>query len=450
MPFDRAPLAAGEQTETLIEALSELRRAQHRHTGRSQLQCQRDPIESPDHFGDRGRVGVRDRENPTSPPPPARPADAPRRCSTPRPGHRNVAARAMARPRCVHRRCPNPRGSSRAPPAPDTAPRARAPTRPPRPAGARSCRAPTAALSVADSRPACPAGPHPVVASPRTPPRPRRPRRSGREPGPAPPATHRHETRARPRLPPGTPDGVLPTPPTPVNVTIRASRTSAASSATSRSRPTNELCCTGRLPGSASNDCNAGNSRASPGATTWNTSTGCARSRRRCSPRPIEFHRITELVTDELLHRTSRQHLTPVRDRHQTGGTIHRRAVVVTIPFFARAGVHTHANEELHPALVCLDRRWLAAPRPRHPARRRAGRTPRETHRRSSSPRGRDATRSRRARSRRDERARPSSPPGCSSHRPRRALEIGEQERHRPRRQLDHGTPNAGQDPPQW
>ena len=160
-----------------------------------------------------------------------------------------------------------------------------------------------------------------------------------------------------------------------------------------------------------------------------------------------EFHRITELVTNELLHRTSRQHLTPVRDRHQPGGTIHRRAVVVTIPFFARAGVHAHTNEELHPALarfardgsLRLDRgaQRLVGPG-EHPVKPIAGRLHHTTvMRRDRSPHDRVVT-SERGRHRL----------GLLFPQPRRALEIGEQERHRPRWQLDHGTPPAGVDPP--
>ena len=145
MAFDRAPLAPGEHTEPLVEPLRELRRAQHRDPGRGQLQRQRDPIEAPNHLGDRSRVGVGHREVRLHR---HRPLDQQTRRVAAQ--HRvpvtgTLAARAIARPRCVHRRYPNPRGSSRAPPAPDTAPPARAPTRPPRRAGARSCRAPTAA-----------------------------------------------------------------------------------------------------------------------------------------------------------------------------------------------------------------------------------------------------------------------------------------------------------------
>ena len=100
-------------------------------------------------------------------------------------------------------------------------------------------------------------------------PRPRRPRRC-RDPesGPARPTTCRARTEARPPRRPGTPVGVLPTPPMPVNVTMRVSRSNVAISATSRWRPTNEVCCTGRLPGCAPDDSSGGKTRVRPGATT--------------------------------------------------------------------------------------------------------------------------------------------------------------------------------------
>ena len=155
-----------------------------------------------------------------------------------------------------------------------------------------------------------------------------------------------------------------------------------------------------------------------------------------------QFHRITELVTHELLHRTSRQHLTPVRHRHQTGGTIHHRAVIVTIPFLARAAVDTHTNEESHPALgwligdrsLRLDRgtQRLVGPG-EHPEKPIPGRLHHTAVMRPDrNPQDRVVTSQRRP-----HRLRVLFPQS------RRALEIGEQERHRPRWQLDHDTPRA-------
>ena len=92
---------------------------------------------------------------------------------------------------------------------------------------------------------------------------------------------------------------VLPTPPTPVRVTTLPSASAAPTRARSRSRPTNELSCSGRFPGKASSDRSAGN-RPSP---TWNTRSGRSRSRRRCSPRSTKAvgcaSRTSSAVTSE-------------------------------------------------------------------------------------------------------------------------------------------------------
>jgi len=61
---------------------------------------------------------------------------------------------------------------------------------------------------------------------------------------------------------------VLPTPPTPVTVTRRVSRSAATSEATSSSRPTNEVSCTDRFPGTASSVRKGGNVVSRPGASS--------------------------------------------------------------------------------------------------------------------------------------------------------------------------------------
>ena len=79
---------------------------------------------------------------------------------------------------------------------------------------------------------------------------------------------------------------VLPTPPTPVNVTSRDARQHLRDRDTARRRaPRTTSPARGRFPGNASSDRNGGNSAGSPGAATWNTRSGRARSRSRCSPR---------------------------------------------------------------------------------------------------------------------------------------------------------------------
>ena len=79
---------------------------------------------------------------------------------------------------------------------------------------------------------------------------------------------------------------VLPVPPGPVSVTSRFAASSAPASASSRSRPTNDVSCVGRLFGRASSERSGGNSIRSPSATTWHSGCGSRRSFSRWSPRP--------------------------------------------------------------------------------------------------------------------------------------------------------------------
>ena len=78
---------------------------------------------------------------------------------------------------------------------------------------------------------------------------------------------------------------VLPTPPTPVSVTIRASRSVSATISSSCSRPTNDVSGSGRLPGFAARVCRGGNDSSSPAPVSWNARSGRERPRKRCSPR---------------------------------------------------------------------------------------------------------------------------------------------------------------------
>ncbi len=78
---------------------------------------------------------------------------------------------------------------------------------------------------------------------------------------------------------------VLPTPPTPVRVTRRWSASMPTSAVNSRSRPMNDVSCTGRFPGKASSERRGANSRSRPGPRTWKIRSAWARSRSRCSPR---------------------------------------------------------------------------------------------------------------------------------------------------------------------
>ena len=81
-------------------------------------------------------------------------------------------------------------------------------------------------------------------------------------------------------------DGVLPTPPTPINVTTRAGRSASTTSSTSSSRPTKASSWSGRFVGNASQTNATGKVRLEiRDARTWNTRSGSPRSRSRCSPR---------------------------------------------------------------------------------------------------------------------------------------------------------------------
>ena len=80
---------------------------------------------------------------------------------------------------------------------------------------------------------------------------------------------------------------VLPTPPTPVSVTIGCCRTRSTTRATSRSRPMSVERCAGRLFAHVSSPRTGGKRSGSSGWTTCHTRSGSVRSRSRWTPRSV-------------------------------------------------------------------------------------------------------------------------------------------------------------------
>lgn len=82
---------------------------------------------------------------------------------------------------------------------------------------------------------------------------------------------------------------VLPTPPTPVNVTTRCAFRVVSNSSSSAARPMRLVLGVRRLPGWASIAFNGGNSVRRPSARTWNSSTGLVMSRSVRVPTEMRF-----------------------------------------------------------------------------------------------------------------------------------------------------------------
>ena len=124
---------------------------------------------------------------------------------------------------------------------------------------------------------------------------------------------------------------VLPTPPTPVNVTRRCARISSMTSFTSTSRPTKLVDCTGNLPGTVSIERKVGNSRRSRDAASWNTEIGLARSRSRCSPKPMTLDRRWKRTAHQRLHRIRHDDLTTVTGLQQPRASVQRLVHIPTV-----------------------------------------------------------------------------------------------------------------------
>ena len=85
---------------------------------------------------------------------------------------------------------------------------------------------------------------------------------------------------------------VLPTPPTPVRVTRRRNRVPRRSALSSRSRPTKDVSCKGRLPGNASSDRSVGKLKVVPDARGRRPSRAARDLVRRCAPRSVSSLRL--------------------------------------------------------------------------------------------------------------------------------------------------------------
>ena len=139
---------------------------------------------------------------------------------------------------------------------------------------------------------------------------------------------------------------VLPTPPIPVNVTTRAaSSRSRLRSARVRGRRTPSAATAdspGTRPANATPETRAGRS----GCTTWNTRSGRARSRRRCSPRSTSYR------TGELVARPVRRSPATQRSARRAPTAISRaarftaRAVIVAVAELGLAGMDPHPHPQ--------------------------------------------------------------------------------------------------------
>ena len=139
---------------------------------------------------------------------------------------------------------------------------------------------------------------------------------------------------------------VLPTPPTPVNVTTRDSASAFATRTSSRSRPMNELTCNGRFPGNASNVVNDGKSLDKPGrADLEHAAPPATDPASDAHPdRPAPHPRAARREPDQ----SSPASTPPARRarRHQPRRTIHRRPEVVAVTQRRRSRVHTHPHPQ--------------------------------------------------------------------------------------------------------
>ncbi len=96
-------------------------------------------------------------------------------------------------------------------------------------------------------------------------------------------------------------------------------------------------------PANASTDRNGGNSRARPGACTWNIRSAAAKSRNRCSPRSTNSHRA---VAHQPTRHQRHHDLAAVRDAHQTSRTIHLTAEIVPVAILRLAGMHPNTHPQ--------------------------------------------------------------------------------------------------------
>ena len=127
---------------------------------------------------------------------------------------------------------------------------------------------------------------------------------------------------------------VLPTPPTPVNVTNRCERSAACRSRqTSASRPIKLVIAGRKFPGFEATPRNDGKSVRSPGARTWNTPTG---ARHITQPSRPQIEQIN--TAEQHRRRLGHQDLTAVPGGHHPRRPVEHRAEVVPVPQFGLTG----------------------------------------------------------------------------------------------------------------
>ena len=127
-------------------------------------------------------------------------------------------------------------------------------------------------------------------------------------------------------------------------MTMRASWSTLLSSTSSSSRPTNDVTCSGRLPGNASRVRIAGNSRWQGRPRPPGRSAQVARGRAGAARRDRQARGHPAIVRHQLRGAERHEDLLPVRHRHQPGRPIWRGAVVVAVSQLRLAGVHPHTH----------------------------------------------------------------------------------------------------------
>ena len=238
---------------------------------------------------------------------------------------------------------------------------------------------------------------------------------------------------------------VLPTPPTPVSVTsARVAAAPRRSRRARRSRPTNDVSCSGRLPGNASSDRSGGNSSAQPAARDLEDPLGVGRGRAGGARRGRQARRrrsgratsSSVAVRDHDLAAVRRRRSAAPRGSPRCRSSRRRaarphRCAGPSARAAARAASHGSSASARCASIAAVDRvvprRANAAWRPSPVVFTTCPPCASIASRRISSWRAQ----------RRPHRL------GVLLPEARRALEVGEQERDRPRRQLGHVAPSS-------
>ena len=385
MAFDRAPLAAGQHTEPLVQPLRELRRAQHRDPRRGQLQRQRDPIEAPHHLRDRTRIRVGHREVRLHR---HRPVDEQANRLAAR--HRVPITGTRQRQRRDHQELLAGDAQALAARRKHHQPRAPCFQRPHQ----VDDRAEQVLAVVEHHQQLLRSARNSASVSTRS--------TSGRG---VTPNTRRDRVDNDVRV---TNPGQLHQPRTVTKIGQHLARDLQRQAGLAhpahpgeghhprspqcfgdprrarRSRPTNELACNGRFPGNASNVRNGPNSRSRSGCDHLEQPLGSAQVTQPVLPEVDDPAVLGHRVVEELFGRERHDDLAAVRHRHQPRGAVHRGAVVVAVASLGLAGMDPHPDPQ---RLRAVPFAGAGAPvvRPPPPRPRRArSRTPRGTRRPSS------------------------------------------------------------------